>query len=514
MKKYGERGSMTLLTVFVYCLFSTLGLGLIYISQVYLKLGALKKNLTLVAYASENGIKRGFGSIAEMAAGRTAPAVCSEEHYALLRGDTQAGKTGIVEEALGHVFPLLIEETAGDESWRSSVDFSLSSLSSSGDYWLADFKGTIASEGRLLDLPPKKTASLDVSLKILAGHIPLAYFPMLITGNLSPEEKRDFLRNRNITLIPPAKNQVIPGLNFAEASIMPENVDPLLKKALAVKILSPAKLTRAELRSALGLEMVNEPVPDGIYLISSAMGLGGIYAQGDIDELILAVDGGFQIISFRQGEESWILKFNPSQAKTFFITPAETREFDRVPLGIVMVNGCIRSLGGGIVDAAGRIVLMKDQAIPSVLQGVTLSIVSADQVTLSSHLIQQGVKWADGIPYLKDSTSQLMIYAAGRDFIEGTEKNGKIFIDPGAPAEMKIQAALAARNSIEVQGAQKTLALTGSLQTGELLLNGNAMKIAPDERLLENRFLPQNGPVTSRPMLFVLSLKPLSWNEH
>ena len=101
---------MTLLTVFVYCLFSTLGLGLIYISQVYLKLGALKKNLTLVAYASENGIKRGFGSIAEMAAGRTAPAVCSEEHYVLLRGDTQAGKTGIVEEALGHVFPLLIEE--------------------------------------------------------------------------------------------------------------------------------------------------------------------------------------------------------------------------------------------------------------------------------------------------------------------------------------------------------------------------------------------------------------------
>ena len=192
-------------------------------------------------------------------------------------------------------------KTAGDESWRSSVDFSLSSFSSSGDYWLADFKGTIASEGRLLDLPPKKTASLDVSLKILAGHIPLAYFPMLITGNLSPEEKRDFLRNRNITLIPPAKNQVIPGLNFAETSIMPENVDPLLKKALAVKILSPAKLTRAELRSALGLEMVNEPVPERIYLIQQRHGTRRNLCPGRLDELILAVDSDdFQVISFRR----------------------------------------------------------------------------------------------------------------------------------------------------------------------------------------------------------------------
>lgn len=505
---------MTLITVFVYCLFSTLGLGLIYISQVYLKFGALKKNLMLVAYASENGVKRGFGSIAEMAAGRTAPVVCTEEHYALLRGDTQAGKTGVVEEALGHVFPLLIEETAGDESWRSSVDFSLSSFGSSGDYWLADFRGTIASEGRLLNLAPKKAASLDVSLKILAGHIPLAYFPILITGNLSPEEKGDFLQNRNIAIIPPAKRRAYPGLNFAEAAIMPENVDPLLKKALAVKIMSPAKLTRAELRSALGLEMVNEPVPEGIYLISGDMGLGGIYVQGDVDELILAVDGGFQVISFRRGEEAWILKFNPSQGKTFFITPTETREFDRVPLGIVMVNGCIRSLGGGIVDAAGQIELMTNLAIPCVLQGVTLSIVSADQVTLTSHLIQQGVKWLDGIPYLKDSTSQLMIYADGRDFIEGTEKNGKIFIDPGAPAEMKIQATLAARNSIEIQGARKTIAMTGGFQTGDLIMNGNALKIAPDERLLENRIQPQNGPVASRPMIFVLSLKPLSWHEH
>jgi len=278
--------------------------------------------------------------------------------------------------------------------------------------------------------------------------------------------------------------------------------------------MSPAKLTRAELRSALGLEMVNEPVPEGIYLISGDMGLGGIYVQGDVDELILAVDGGFQVISFRRGEEAWILKFNPSQGKTFFITPTETREFDRVPLGIVMVNGCIRSLGGGIVDAAGQIELMTNLAIPCVLQGVTLSIVSADQVTLTSHLIQQGVKWLDGIPYLKDSTSQLMIYADGRDFIEGTEKNGKIFIDPGAPAEMKIQATLAARNSIEIQGARKTIAMTGGFQTGDLIMNGNALKIAPDERLLENRIQPQNGPVASRPMIFVLSLKPLSWHEH
>jgi len=504
---------MALIVVFIYFLFSALGLGLIYISQIYLKLGALKKNMTLLSYSAENGIKQGFGFLAELIANEGTPAVCTEEHYAALQKEACSGNSRLVGEALHQNFPLRIEDSAGSQVWQSTSDFLLTALVPNEDFFLADFTGTIASQGELRDFAPKKKSSLDASLKILAGHIPLAYFPFLIARNLPSEERQNFRANRNIVLVPPKMSGAFPGMNFADESIMPTDVQPLLKKALKIKIFSPEKLSRAELRTALGLEMVNEPVPEGVYLISNDTGLGGIYVQGNLDEMILAVDSGYQIVSFKRGEDRWSLRFSPAQGKTYFSTPAGQRSFDRVPLGLIMVNGCVQSLGGGIVNAGGSADLVTDEALPCILQGVSLSIISADEVTLSSNLIHQGAKWLDGIPYLKDSTSQLIIYADGRDFVEGTERAGKIFIGPNSPQEIEIQAALAARNSIEVKGALKTVFLAGGLQAGDVALNGNTLKILPDERLLENKMIPQNSPATSRPLLLILSLRPLQWNE-
>lgn len=166
------------------------------------------------------------------------------------------------------------------------------------------------------------------------------------------------------------------------------------------------------------------------------------------------------------------------------------------------------------MNASGTAELKKDEAVPSILPGVSLSIVSADQVTLSSHLVHQGVKWLDGIPYLKDSTSQLIIYANGRDFVESAEKAGRILIDPNAPKELKVQAMLTATDAFELGGNQQTLVLAGGLQAGGLAMNGNSLHILPDERLLENRLAPQNSPLTGVPVLQVLSLRPLQWNEN
>ena len=504
---------MTLIAVFVYFLFTALGLGLIHISQIYLKLSGQKKNMAVLAASAENGIKQGFAYLADLVTEKTQPAVCTEEYYFWLREDTEAGNSRIAEETLGINLPLDMEGAAGDQTWQSSSDFSLNALSADENFFLADLKGTISSEGRLQNFRPKKKSSLDVSLKILAGHIPLAYFPFLIAGGLSPEEQQNFKQNRNILFVPSNKGLTYPAMNFSDDSVIPDDVDPLLKKALNIKIFSPGKLSRAELRSALGLEMVNEPVPEGVYLINNDAGLGGIYVQGDLDEMILAIDSGFQVISFRRGTDTWLLKFDPRQCQTSFSTPSETRLFDRVPLGIIMVNGCIRSLGGGIINSSGSAEIVTDEALACVLQGVSLSIVSADQITLSSHLVHQGVKWLNGIPYLKDSTSELIVYANGRDFVEDTEKSGKILIDPNAPREICIQAALAAKNSLELGGSQKTLVLAGGLQAGSLALNENTLKILPDERLLDNKLIPQNSPLSKSARLWTLSLRPLEWNE-
>jgi hypothetical protein len=297
--------------------------------------------------------------------------------------------------------------------------------------------------------------------------------------------------------------------------ISPDEADLLLKKAVRVKFLTPGRLTRAELRAALGLEMVNEPVPEGVYLIQSDLGLGGIFVQGDLDEIALAVDGDYQAISFRREGDSALLRFSPSLGRTTFAPPgSEGRlEFDRVPLGMILVNGAVQSLGGGIMGPDGLPTIVTDDAVPCVLRGVSLTIVTSDKMTITSHLVQQGVKWIGSIPYLKDSTSQLILYASGRDLVGDQEKAGQVIIDPHAPREIALQASIAAKNAFVSEGASKTVLLAGGVQSKSIALNGSVLKIVPDERLRDAGRIPENAPATTRSLIAVLSLRPLRWHD-
>jgi len=504
---------MALIAVFVYLIFSVLGLGLIHISRIYGKLGRHKKNMALLEYSAENGIKQGYGILAEQILSREGPGVLSEEGFALLRSDAEAGGLGFAEAALGCVFPLLCEGTAVDQTWHADVSLIRAALSPRDGYFLAEYKSSISAEGELRGIPTRKKASLDAGLAILAGRLPLAYFPFLIAGDQTPEERQTYIQDPNIEILAQGNAGVSPRFSFAGPSVISRNANPLVKRGLKIELMTPEALSRAELRSALGLDMVNEPVPEGVYLVANDTGLGGVYVQGDLDEMILAIDAADQVVSFRRGTDVWLLRFNPTAGRTVFTTPLETRTFDRLPLGIVLVNGSIRSLGGGIMNAAGDIEMTKDEAIPCLLQGVSLSIVSSDEVILSSHLIRQGVEWLEGIPYLKDPTSQLIIYANGLDFVENTQKAGRIVIDPNAPQDLKVQAALTAAGSVELGGSRKKLVLSGGLQAGGLALNGNSLSLLPDARLLEDRTAPLNSPLTGVPVLQVLSLRPIQWNS-
>ena len=505
---------MALIAVFVYLMFSVLGLGLIHISGIYGKLARHKKNMVLLEYSAENGIKQGYGSLAEKILAREGPGALSEEGFALLRSDAETGGFGLAEEALAVVFPLLNEETAGDQIWRAAVHLAPASFSPQDEYFLVEYNGTIAAEGELRDIPIRKKSSLDASLAILAGRVPLAYFPFLIAGGLTPEERQSTVQDPNITFLNQQTGGVFQLFSFAGPSVIPREASPLAKRALKIEILTPEKLTRAELRSALGLEMVDEPVPENVYLIQNDTGLGGVYVQGDLDELILAVDSNDQVVSFRKGSDLWLLRFSPAAGRTEFSAPSGTQTFDRVPLGIILVNGSVRSLGGGIINAEGAAEMKKDKEIPCLLRGVSLSIVSSDEVTLSSHLIQEGAEWLEGIPYLKDPASQLIIYANGLDFVENVQRTGRILIDPNAPQEIKVQASLTAADSIELGGSGKRLIVAGGMQTNGLALNGNSLTLMPDARLLENRSVPRNSPLTNVPVLQVLSLLPVRWNGY
>ena len=54
--KKENRGTLTLISVFLFFVFTTLGLGMLYLTQVYLKISAYRKNTILLEYTSENGI--------------------------------------------------------------------------------------------------------------------------------------------------------------------------------------------------------------------------------------------------------------------------------------------------------------------------------------------------------------------------------------------------------------------------------------------------------------------------
>jgi hypothetical protein len=505
---------MTLMSVFVFFIFSTLGLGLLYLSQAYLKMSANKKNITFLDVSSENGVKRGFGHLAGLVRADYSPAILSEDFYRELRDNARGGGLSAVEEALGINFPVETRETWGGQAWSCSTQFTQSGFIDDESYFLTDNRGEIESEGSLKNSLWKRKSSCEVSLKMVAGYIPLAYFPFLITQNLDASRISNFKESQNLAFLPLPTNQVFPSISASGLPLIPNDPGLLVNRALNIKIFSPEKLSTAELRAALDLEPGSVPIPDGVYLIKNDLGLGGVYVHGDVDEMVLAVESGFQVISFRLDAGTWLLKYSPGQCQTQFSSSEGTLSYDLVPLGIIMVNGKINSLGGGLLDSSGQAILVRSEEIPSILQGVSLTIVSSDRTALSSSLIHQGLKWQDGIPYVKDQTSQLIVYSTGRDFWSDEDREGKIVIDESAPQDVKIQATITARDGFSIEGGRKTALLIGGLQTSDLKTNDNMLKIAPDERLLSNSLKPLNSPVTAVPLLYILGLRAVQWNEY
>lgn len=331
---------------------------------------------------------------------------------------------------------------------------------------------------------------------------------------MAEAEKTDFLAANAISLRVRPGELVGPGFSASEGGVLPDDPSALVAKALNIGVFRPGDLSPAELRQALGLEPSAEPVPDGVYLIRNDLGLGGVFVEGDLDEMVLAVDHDAQVVVFRSGDAVWRLEFSPSRSRTSFATPAGSFDYDLVPLPLVLVNGTVASLGGGAVGPDGRVEIRYDGETPAVLDGVDLAIVSADRVTISSDLILEGVRWQDGVPYAKDTTAQLVIYAAGRDLASGASVEGGIAVAAGAPAGLKVQASLtAASGGFRIEGEGKTVELMGALHADSFEGNGNALAVVRDDRAAAGTF-PANAPLAASPRLAVFSLKVLAWKEY
>jgi hypothetical protein len=487
---------------------------MIYLSQVYLKMSAFKKNSIILDYASENGIKQGFDQLTRMLSQMSSPLIITEERRSELKSDAIGKGVDTVTDLLNEEIPLTFAETWENLKWTSITTFFLQKLYDYEDYFRVIYTGLIDSEGALENFRQFRYSSLETALKISIGNIPLSTIPLLVDKNLMLSEKENFLSEHNINLAT-GKSLLPPQASFSQGELIPQDALPQINEALKIKIFRPQDLSTALLRSALGLEPSDDPVPDGVYLIKDDLGLGGIYVEGDLLEMVLAIAHGYQIISFVMEAGHWTLWFNPGDEKTIFETPTETQNFDLVPRGIIIVDGAIQSLGGGILDESEDIILVKDREIPCVLRGVNLSIISSDKITLSSHLIHEGVDWQDGVPYIKDSNSQLHIFAAGQDFEGIGESAGQILMSADSPDNIKIQASLTASGKgISFEGDNKTAYLLGSLQFSDYESNGNELNINFDERLTHNDEFLRNTPKTALPVIHLFSFQILEWREY
>ena len=509
-----ERGAATVAVLLLMVVFTGLGLAMLRASGMHLMINGFRKFSALLDCASEDGLKRGLHDLTAWLETEGLLAAVPAERVEAMREDGRAAFPLLLEDALGGAFPRTLEESFDGMTWESRATCAFEGLADMGGYLRIAATLRIEASGGMAQVRAKRLSVLEGSLGLLAGRLPLPAIPLYIEGDMAGGEKAAFARENGIALPAKPGQLVGAGLAASEGGVLPGDAGELAARAMAIGVFRPGDLSAARLREALGLAPSTDPVPDGVYLIRNDLGLGGIFVQGDLDEMVLAIRGDAQIVLFRAGGAEWRVEWSPVESRTEFASPEASELFDLIPLPIVFVNGAIAALGGGAVGLDGRVEMCFDGETPAVLDGVDLTIVSTDRVTIASHLILEGVRWQDGIPYSKDTEAQLVVYSAGQDVITGEATDGGIAVAGGAPDDLKLQASLtAASGGFLIEGAEKAVELLGALHTDAYDGNGNRLTLYRDDRAAAGKF-PRNAPLTAEPRLAVYSLKVLSWKEY
>lgn len=508
------RGSVTIVVILLMLVFAGLGLAMLQASGVHMKINAFRRSALLLDCASENGLKRGLHDLSGWLESRGHLAAAPEAGVEAVRADPAAGFPALLEAALGSPFPRTLEESFDGLLWESRADCAFARLEDRGPYLRIEAALTVESRGGLLTAGTRRLSRLEGALGLLAGRLPLAAVPLYIKGGAPDGDAAGFLGENGIRLVRRPGALAGTGMAAATDGVLPDDPGPLAAEALRVGVFRPGDLSPAALRAALGLEPSTERVPDGVYLIANDLGLGGVFVMGDIDEMVLAVDGDTQVVVFRARGAEWRLDFSPARSRTSFRTPGGERAYDLVPLPLVIVDGAVLSLGGGAVLPDGSVALAYDGETPAVLDGVDLTIVSSAAVTISSHLVLEGVRWRDGVPYAKDTRAQLVIYSSGRDVATGEAVEGGIVVAAGAPSGLRVQATMtAASGGFRVEGSGKTVEVMGALHADGYSGAGNALLLAADDRAAAGE-LPGRSPLTASSQLAFYAFRVLAWREY
>ncbi|MBC7361769.1 MAG: hypothetical protein H5U06_05760 [Candidatus Aminicenantes bacterium] len=506
--KKDRKGSAMVVCLLLLGIFLTLGVGLMLNSQIFLKVQGFRKLNRLSSYAAENGIKEALEKTQTRAEELYSGVEIDEGLFFELKKQLESGRVAIIEPLLVEAVIRQREEFSG-MSWETGATGQISEINYYDGYLKASFELNIKSTGQVQGFSGKRSVELLLGLTFFSGHLPLNQLALAV-------EKEGFKESdqSKVKIIPADRKNIISNRPLAiSGPFIPENALPLISRGL--KIFRPDRLPNWLLRQALGLEPNSEPIPDGVYLVKDDLGLGGVYVQGDLTELLMGIENGFQLVQFRQEPRCWLLKFDPVQGKTFFITPEGNEYFELLPVPIIMVNGKIESLAAGKANQEGYLIPYEDEPTPAFLSGVRLTIVCSGKIDLTSNLIPEGLEWKEGLPYLKSKQSQLIIWSTGKDFQSEELVDGGINLVSDSDRIRIIAANLIAGG----QGAKATptsaeVKLIGSLAATTINLGQNQLTIFPQTESTVNETEEPDLQVYSEKALLHLSeFRILEWRS-
>lgn len=500
-----RKGSALIVCFLLSSLFIVLSLGLLLNSQIFLEVQGIRKTNRLSAYAAENGIKQAWEKIENKCQDLYGGAEIGDELFQQLQLQLKAGKIDLIYPLLTEALNQAHEETSR-MSWETASTGQLTRLDIYDQYLQAIFEIELNSRGNIQGFNGKTVEGVSLSLSFFAGYLPLNQVALTFEKSRAKDEN-----NERIKIISTDKNNFSPEKPIAMSGpFIPDDALPIISRGL--KILRPDHLPNWLLRQALGLEPGNKPVPDGVYLIKNDLGLGGLYVQGDLNEILLGVEGTYQLVQFTQAEKRWLLKFDPGQAKTFFYSPNETLSFDLLPIPVIMANGQVESLASGQPAPDGYLVTSETE-VPAFIPGVKLTLVCSGKINITSSLTPQGLEWRNGLPYLKSRQSQLTIWSTGKDFQSEEIIDGGINLVNENYRDQVISAFLiAGGQGLKISKSASETKIIGSLSATGLDLNSNSLTVFhPDDETVSRSHQPDFNVYSERPLLVLNNFRLDEW---
>lgn len=512
----GPRGIIIPLVAFLFFIMSGICFGMIMMAQAHMNMTRFRKYSLLLDYASENGAKSGFHRLLSLVSERTAPAAIDISLIDGLRDGSENGFTALLEALNPDAVQLGTEEESGDFSWKSTTGLSRQGLTDTGACLKVAIRFDVRAAGKFSSIQAERHSSIEGEIELLAGRIPLSSIPLSLSREMSASELDACLKENGVKILDPASP--LAGISWTAATGTGSGAaltdqNEAVAGALGLKLFKPQDVGPAALRAILGLEASIDPVPDGVYPVDTGLGFTSVFVQGNLTELILAVDGDEQVILFRMEAGDWRLRSNPGLGLAEFSGIEGGRQFDSSFGGYIIVNGSIDSLCGGRVAEDGGITPAEDEDMPAILNGTGLTIVSSEKVNITSSLIVQGAEWRSGFPYLGNSRAQLAISSTGTDLLSGAECDAGISISEEAPEKVSIQATIVSGSgTFEIRGEGKEVEIAGGLHVSGLSGNGNSLAIAPDRRLLPTD-TGAGAILTVENHLVVSAFRPTIWKE-